>query len=142
MRHWLVAAAALIGCSGAATPQQPLPDAAPVDATIGQSIDLASNPASDLATVAPTWSNFAQGFFATYCVQCHGPGNTKRDYSQYSQVSRDAATIACGVNPGPDPLQNCAAFPPPRQFPIGTGPFPSDDDRRRILDWIAAGLPM
>jgi hypothetical protein len=89
-----------------------------------------------------TWSNFAQGFFTTYCTSCHHAGNTNRDYTQFSQVQRDAMLIACGVWPGPAPYTGCGASPAPNQFPIGSGPKPSADERTRLVEWIAAGLPM
>jgi hypothetical protein len=95
---------------------------------------------SDAAS--PTWTNFAQGFFTTYCTSCHHAGNTNRDYTQLSQVHRDAMLIACGVWPGPAPYTGCGASPTPNQFPIGTGPHPSADERTRLVGWIAAGLPM
>lgn len=97
--------------------------------------------ASDAMGAAPKWTSFAQQFFATYCVHCHGPGNTKRDYSQDAQVQRDAMLIACGVTPGPQPLAGCPAAPAPAQFPVGNGPFPTDDERNELVAWIAAGLP-
>ena len=92
----------------------------------------------DGATSADTWTNFAQGFFTTYCVPCHS-ANPPRDYSTMVDVMRDSAEIACGVSP--TALSGCGSFPPPNQFPIGTGPHPSDADRQRIVAWIEAGLP-
>jgi hypothetical protein len=106
---------------------------------------MQSGAGADLS-VPDTWTNFAQNFFATYCVTCHD-GNAMsaagaQDYSQYSQVFRDRATIACGVNAGPTPLPGCGAFPPPGQFPVGNGAKPTTDERARIVQWIQAGAPM
>jgi hypothetical protein len=36
----------------------------------------------------------------------------------------------------------CGATPAPKQFPIGTGPKPTDDERSAIVAWIDAGLPL
>src|SRR6185436_15384914 len=44
-----------------------------------------------------TWSNFAMGFFATYCIECHGAGDTMRDYSTIDDVKLEQAEIRCGV---------------------------------------------
>jgi hypothetical protein len=102
-----------------------------------------SDAAPSTADAGDTWSSFAQGFFATYCVECHGAGNAKRDYSTLDNVVRDKDMIRCGVAPTQQP--GCGAAPAPKQFPIsnaaGTNPKPSDAERTRILAWIAAGLP-
>lgn len=91
---------------------------------------------------ADTWTDYAQAFFTTYCTSCHHAGNTNRDYTQFSQVQRDATLIACGVWPGPAAYTGCGASPAPNQFPIGTGPKPNADERTRLVNWIAAGQPM
>jgi hypothetical protein len=132
MRRTLPILALLAAGCGAASPPGFPDGSAPADlvAAVG-----------DASGGADTWSNFAQSFFATYCVRCHGVGNANRDYTQYSQVVRDAALIACGVNPGPAPLATCtSSSPTPKQFPIGTGPLPSDAERERLVLWIQAGL--
>jgi len=90
-----------------------------------------------------TWGNYAQGFFAMYCVECHGAGNTMRDYTTIADVQVDHAEIACGV--ATTKLSGCADFPPPAQFPIDNAtkdnPKPSDAERARLVAWIEAGLP-
>lgn len=90
-----------------------------------------------------TWGNFAQDFFATYCIECHGAGDTQRDYSTMDDVIRDQEEIACGV--APTKLTGCASFPPPSQFPIDnatkTNPKPDTATRERLVAWIQAGLP-
>jgi hypothetical protein len=99
----------------------------------------------DGAPGSDTWSTYAQGFFAKYCVECHGTGNAKRDYTTIANVIRDKDIIRCGVAVTQDPSWGCASLPPPKQFPIsnpaGTNPKPSDTDRARIVAWIDAGLP-
>ncbi len=88
-----------------------------------------------------TWGSFAMGFFATYCVECHAGPPSGRDYQTIDDVQRDAAIIRCGTAPASEPSSDCGATPAAGQFPVGSGPFPSDEDRRRLVAWIDAGLP-
>ncbi|HEY8073718.1 MAG TPA: hypothetical protein VIF62_06410 [Labilithrix sp.] len=96
---------------------------------------------------ADTWTNFAQGFTSTYCVECHGASDTKgRDYTQYAKVAAEKAEIRCGVAASQDPSWSCASFPPAKQFPIDDGKSPpnakpSDADRARMVAWLTAGAP-
>ncbi len=84
-----------------------------------------------------TWASFAEGFFAAYCVECHDA--SPKDFRSLEDVRANAATIRCGVSDVA--LSDCGSWPPPRQFPIGTGPHPSDAERARIVAWIDAGAP-
>ena len=97
----------------------------------------------DAPPTADTWSNFAQGFFQTYCVECHHPGATMRDYTTITDVQRDAPIIRCGV--APTLLSGCTGSPAPGQFPIsdmaGTNPKPDSATRLRLVAWLEAGLP-
>ncbi len=91
-----------------------------------------------------TWSSYAQGFFQTYCVECHGAGNTQRDYTTIHDVLRDQLEIRCGV--ASTKLVDCvASFPPQKQFPIDnaskTNPKPTDAERDRLVQWLEAGAP-
>jgi hypothetical protein len=90
-----------------------------------------------------TWTSFASDFFATYCQECHGPGDPLRDYSMLAAVEAEGAVIRCGVTAVA--LSDCSGFPPPKQFPIdnatASNPKPSDADRDRLVAWIEAGLP-
>lgn len=91
---------------------------------------------------ADTYANFADGFFTKYCVSCHGPTTTDqaRDYSSMTDITRDHAEIACGV--ATTALSGCSAYPvSPGQFPIGTGPKPTNTERDRLVAWIQAGMP-
>ena len=96
------------------------------------------------ASSGDTWTNYAQGFFSTYCIECHGAGNPNRDYTTIDDVIRDKALIRCGVA---STLQSgcTSTSPQPKQFPISnttkTNPKPSDAERDRIVAWIDAGLP-
>jgi hypothetical protein len=92
------------------------------------------------SAASDTWTSYAMGFFDTYCVECHTAGDPEgRDYTLYAEVVEEAATIRCGVTP--TALADCTGFPPPAQFPIGTGAMPTDAERQRIVDWIDDGLP-
>ncbi len=118
-------------------------DAATADATVqdAASADAATTDAGGGggdAMAGDTWTSYAQGFFSTYCVPCHA-ADPPRDYRTIDNVRRDAAEIRCGVTP--TALSDCTGFPPPKQFPVGTGPKPADTERQRIVDWIDAGLP-
>jgi hypothetical protein len=91
-----------------------------------------------------TWASYAQGFFMTYCVECHNATkDPNRDYTKLADVMTDAALIRCGV--APTMQTGCGPSPPPKQFPIsdamGTNPKPTDAERLRIVAWISAGLP-
>jgi len=90
-----------------------------------------------------TWESYAKGFFASYCIECHGAGNATRDYTTLADVMRDKDTIRCGVSSVLE--SGCSGFPPPSQFPIDnathSNPKPGDDERARLVAWIEAGLP-
>src|SRR5437899_1290000 len=108
--------------------------------SIGCGSTAMPDPNVDAALPPPTWNNFAQGFFTTYCTGCHNASDTLHDFTQFSQIQRDSMLIACGVNPGPTPLTTCtSSSPQPKMFPIGSGPYPSDDARNRLVQWIEAG---
>jgi len=93
------------------------------------------------AAAGDTWDSYASGFFTTYCVECHGAGNPKRDFTTPADVRRDEALIRCGV--APTLLSGCSGTPAPKQFPIsnaaGTNPKPSDADRTRLVAWLEGG---
>ncbi|MFT5353519.1 MAG: hypothetical protein ACI9KE_000717 [Polyangiales bacterium] len=87
---------------------------------------------------ADTYENFAMEFMTTYCVECHGAGNARRDYTTIEDIRRDMVNVRCGV--AADPLDDCDGSPAPRQFPIGSGAMPSDEERGRLVAWVEAGL--
>ncbi|HZO13469.1 MAG TPA: hypothetical protein VFB62_09420 [Polyangiaceae bacterium] len=90
-----------------------------------------------------TWSNYAYGFFETYCFECHGPGDQLRDYSMFQAVQAESATIRCGV--APTLLSGCDGSPAPNQFPISnatnSNQKPNAAERDRLVAWIDAGMP-
>jgi cytochrome c553 len=118
-------------------------DAAPLapDAEAGGA-DASASP--DTASSADTWETFAKGFFASFCISCHDDdkkGVAARDYHQLANVMKEKAEIACGVasSQAAWTQRGCKGFPPARQFPVGTGPKPTDAERDRLLRWIDAG---
>jgi hypothetical protein len=137
-------AATCTSCGSAPTGADAGDVAANGDAVTSPDAPAADDSAADVSAEAgggtDTWANYAQAFFATYCVSCHGPTttDTRRDYSQLAQVQRDATLIRCGVTPVA--MADCASTGnSPRQFPIGTGPHPMDAERTRLVNWILAG---
>ncbi len=113
----------------------------PVGTTDAGSTD-AGGATTDSAASSDTWTSYASGFFATYCNSCHSAkDSTGRDYSVQANVAKDMAPMRCGVAAVQDPAWGCAASPVAKQFPIGSGPKPSDAERARIVAWISAGEP-
>lgn len=102
-----------------------------------------SQPDLAQASMPDSWSDYAQGFFASYCISCHKPGGqgAQQDFSMYSVVVANAATIRCGVAPAGQTQSGCGTSPAAGQFPIGNGPKPSDAERLRLVAWIDAGTP-
>jgi hypothetical protein len=152
MRAWLgVIAMAVVACSMTTAPADDDDDGtASTAAATGGTEDVggsggtggsqAVGGAGGSGTTGPvdTWNNFAMAWMDTYCVECHGP-NSSRDYSDYDRVKLDADSIRCGVRPLG--VGGCGSYPAPNQFPIGQGPRPDDDSRRRMVAWFDAGVP-
>lgn len=94
---------------------------------------------SDMTTATPpNYANFAKEFFTTYCVSCHPSASSTRDFTMYAVIQQNSHNIACGVSP--TALSGCGGNPAPGQFPIGTGPFPTDGERNELVQWIQNGL--
>jgi hypothetical protein len=143
--RWVLCSSALlasVACSSSSPSPTSPADAGGNGTTDSGGTDAASP--SDAAAASDggdTWDSWAQGFFATYCVSCHGANDPARDFRSKSVVVSERLEIRCGVAAMQDPSWACAAFPPPRQFPIGTGPKPTDAERARAVAWITAGCP-
>jgi len=129
------------GSGGASAPA----DGGPVDAMSsgGAGGQGDSGAGGDTGSVmADTWDSFAKGFFATYCVACHDDdkkGAATRDYHLMANVVREKAAIACGVGTQADWTRRGCTAPPAKQFPVGSGPKPSDEERSRLVRWIDSG---
>jgi hypothetical protein len=103
---------------------------------------IADGGSLDGSAQGDTWVTYAAGFFRTYCTACHdGQDSTGRDYTVQANVAKDKDAMRCGVAAAQDPKWSCAASPMARQFPIGSGPKPTDAERARIVAWIDAGEP-
>ena len=120
----------------------------------------APGPSSDITTLpydggVVEWDGWAGEFFTQYCVlchnpnayctECHAPGDPRTPYfTEQAPVVAHAAMIQCGVAVTQDPDWDCGTIVP-EQFPAlaspPTNPFPSDEDRERLVGWIDAGCP-
>lgn len=119
------------GCSSSAPPA----DAGSLADAGTEPSDAAS--AVDAGAPGDTWASFAGSFMEAYCVRCHS--TSPKDFDSLVDVRANAATIRCGVSDVA--LDGCGTWPPPRQFPVGSGPFPSDDERARLVAWLDSGAP-
>lgn len=70
-------------------------------------------------------------------------GSATRDYHMKAVVVAEKSKVACGTVKSMSDWakRGCSGFPPARQFPVGTGPKPTDADRDRIIKWIDSGTP-
>lgn len=129
----LLFVASLVGCDGA----DPATDAG-ADAAMSEPDATVADAGSDAGPVAAdTWTTFADDFMQRYCVRCHS--TSPKDFNLLDEVRANSATIRCGVTDVA--LSDCGSGPPPRQFPVGSGPFPTDDERARLVRWLDAGAP-
>lgn len=155
MWRFSLVSALLVACSSdppatiaedAAVADSSASDTASVDSAI-PATETASTDTSSIDTsmteAGDTWESWAKGFFAKYCVECHGPTSTTRKYTLLDDVKRDSLKIKCGT--ASVALAGCGSFPPPKQFPINnaskTNPKPTDAERGRLVAWIEAGTP-
>ena len=95
---------------------------------------------------ADTYESFASGFFESYCVRCHA---TERDLTGSCSVSnpercRNGAPLGYDWD---DPASIREHLADIREM-VGTvnemppsDPFPSCDERRRLISWIDRGAP-
>ena len=92
-----------------------------VDATDGGDRGDSSDGAGDALVCDPsvTYASFGQPFFATYCRRCH-------TWDQ-STAQESGDLLAGAAGPG--------GFMPPGN------PIPTDQERARLVSWIACGAP-
>jgi hypothetical protein len=122
---------ALLSCSSSTSPGPSSGTPTGTDKDSG-----GSSPAQD------TWANYASSFVQTYCVSCHDSSDpTGRDFTVEENFRKSLDEIRCGVAVAQDASWNCKTFPPAEQFPIGSGPKPSNADRERFVAWITSGAP-
>jgi hypothetical protein len=107
----------------------------------GSSGEAGGSPSAD------TWASFGMGFMVKYCVSCHNDDNAgvaTRNYRMLTAVMREKVEIACGTakSAADRTARGCGATSPrARQFPVGNGAKPTDEERDRLLRWIDAGTP-
>ncbi|MBL4686723.1 MAG: hypothetical protein JKY37_19150 [Nannocystaceae bacterium] len=110
----------------------------PADSSSGG--DGSTEGSGTTGAAGPTWDNFGEAFFESYCWECHGAGDPMRDYSVLANIVTEAAAIRCGTSSVAAPADNCDGSFPPEQFPVGGGQ-PSDEERALLVAWVDAGLP-
>lgn len=66
----------------------------------------------------------------------------QQDFSMYSVVVANEANSRCGTAPAGMLPSGCSGTPAAGQFPVGSGPKPSDAERSAIVAWIDAGAAM
>ena len=109
---------------------------------VNNTASTGSDSGSEAGAGADTWTSYAQGFFTMYCTSCHDAEDpTGRNFMVQTNVENEKLVIRCGVAVAQDPGWSCGASPTPKQFPIGSGPKPSDADRTRLVAWITGGAP-
>ncbi|HBQ14707.1 MAG: hypothetical protein RLP09_27760 [Sandaracinaceae bacterium] len=129
--------AGLVTLAGCTDTDPPAPDAG--GAPDAGPVETDSGP-GDAGIPDPTWGNFAESFFATYCTSCHSPeGRASADFQRLDVVQLRLNAIRCGV--APTLQEGCEGEHPPGWFPIGSGPFPSDEERWRLVEWVDNGAP-
>lgn len=112
-------------------------DAGPAQTDAGPAETDAGPAETDAGPEGDTWANFGEAFMAEYCAPCHD--EAPRDYTTVEGVRAELASIRCGTSDVM--LDDCGSWPPARQFPVGSGPFPSDAERARLVAWLDAGAP-
>jgi hypothetical protein len=137
MRTDALFVALLVACGGCSSGSSASSSAGPQDAAPAWAPD---GPDTD------TWINYAQGFTARFCVECHGPSNAEGlDFTQQAVVATNRDLIRCGVCVTQSPSWQCAASPHAAQFPIedatGTNPIPTPAERDEFVDWLNLGAP-
>ncbi len=120
--HWMISLALLAACGGD---------------PVGE--DTASTcPSTD----PPTFANFGQPFFTTYCLECHSQAKLGAD-RQGAPVTIDFDTRSL-VRENTSRIDKQAAFGPNatnRLMPNGGhAPVPSDDERVRLGEYIACEI--
>jgi hypothetical protein len=88
-----------------------------------------------------TYDNFGRTFMETYCVPCHGsesspyrndPKAANFDFRTLEGVRANNAHIDVAAAAGPFAVNT---------YMPTSGPFPTEDDRRKLGVWLACGVP-
>jgi hypothetical protein len=124
------------------TGEDPSTGATSGDGSSGAGGSSSGTGAASTGTAVDTWEGWAlPSFFAVYCNHCHpAAGQSTRDFSDYDTVAANFEHIRCGV--APEAIDGCdAGHIEPGHLPIGPGPYPSDEERWRLVDWLDGGMP-
>jgi uncharacterized membrane protein len=90
------------------------------------------------STDPPTYDNFGQTFFETYCLKCHdsakppgmrGGAPTAINFNTLAEIRMFTSQIDEQAAIGPKATN--------RFMPGGSGPLPTDDERQRLGEFIA-----
>jgi uncharacterized membrane protein len=88
-----------------------------------------------------SYESFGRAFVATYCSRCHSAsvkGSARQgapadhDFETVEQIRKFAAEIDRGAAAGPAAANT--------RMPVGM-PAPTDDERRKLGEWLACGAP-
>ncbi len=119
------------------------PDTEPPTADTGHA---APPPPSDSGLPPPDpdgdyWEGWPRSdFFPTYCSECHPHQDEhQHDFTVYVDVVEQYGHIYCGISPVY--VDECEDHHEPGHLPAGDGPFPTDEERYRMIDWMDAGMP-
>lgn len=89
-------------------------------------------------TDPPTYDNFGRTFFETYCTKCHDAAKPP-GMRGGAPAAMNFDTLA-GIRMFTSQIDQQAAIGPKatnRFMPGGNGPLPSDDERRRLGEFVA-----
>jgi uncharacterized membrane protein len=88
-----------------------------------------------------TYTTFAAEFMDSYCTRCHSStkvGDDRRGAPEDHDFDSLAGIVAVGDHisdyAGAGPAATNTIMPP-------DAPRPSDDERRRLAEWVACGMP-
>lgn len=84
-----------------------------------------------------TYAGFARGFFDDYCVRCHSSSNTTNSSRQGAPEGFNWDQEA-SVREHLDEIRHAVGV---TNFMPFSAPFPSCDDRARLVRWIDADAP-
>lgn len=120
---WLLALIACSSSEGARVDEGPSGAECPEDSTVG-------------------WSNFARDFFEKYCVECHD-SSLRGAERQGAPAAHDFDSLALTRTMPADHIDEVAASGPlatNRSMPP-MDPTPTDEERRKLGEWLACGMP-
>jgi uncharacterized membrane protein len=97
-----------------------------------------------------TYASFGQAFFTTYCTRCHSStvtGDARHgatpgvNFDTLGGIHDHACTIDSFAGSGPDGTNTFMPFDITATNPDPPELFPTVDERAKLSQWIACGLP-